>query len=178
MEVPIHTQPVLVPAVAVPLAPEPPQPALDAPVVTNAAVQLQASGTATIALPGPSGGGRGTGLGPGRGPGVGPGSDGGTGGGPRALGAGITPPVPIYQAKPSYTAAAMQAKIAGEVLLEIVVRADGTVGSARILRSLDRRYGLDEEAIRTAKLWRFSPATAGGKPIDVFVQLALEFRIY
>jgi protein TonB len=72
----------------------------------------------------------------------------------------------------------MQAKLTGEVWLEVVVLADGTVGSARVVRSLDRRYGLDQEALRTAKLWRFSPATLDGKPIDVIVTLVLEFRIY
>jgi protein TonB len=177
VEVPLHRPAEVVP-VAAPLVPEPPLPVLDAPVLTNSASLLQATGTTSFALPGPGGGGRGSGLGDGLGPGVGPGAQGGTGGGPRALGAGITPPVPVYQAKPRYTAAAMQAKLSGEVLLEIVVLGDGSVGAVRVLRSLDRRYGLDEEAIRTAKLWRFEPATAAGKPVDVIVQLALVFRLY
>jgi TonB family protein len=72
----------------------------------------------------------------------------------------------------------MQAKITGDVLLEVVVLANGTVGSARVLRSLDRRHGLDDEAVRTAKLWRFKPATVAGTPVDTIVQIVLEFRIY
>ena len=178
MEIPPHREAVILPVHAAPLEPEPPLPALDVPVLTNAAALLHATGTTMLTLPGPGGGGRGLGLGPGTGPGVGPGKDGGVGGGPRRLGSDVVPPVPTYQAKPRYTAAAMQAKLSGEVLLEIVVLADGTVGSARILRSLDRRYGLDDEALRTAKLWRFKPATVAGKAVDVIVQLALEFRIY
>jgi protein TonB len=180
MEIPTHRQAVIIPVNVPNLQPDPPPvPVLDAPVTTNAAAVLQATGTTIIGLPGPGGGGVGSGLGRGRGPGVGRGTDGGIGGGPRRLGdPGISPPVPIEKPRPRYTAGAMQAKLTGEVWLEVVVLADGTVGSARIVQSLDRRYGLDQEALRTAKLWRFSPATLDGKPIDVVVTLVLEFRIY
>ena len=178
LEIPAHRPPA--PVVVTALAPvdPPPVPVLDVAVMTNAAMVLQAAGTTVVALSGPGGGGRGTGLGSGKGPGVGPGDGGNTGGGPRQLGAGVDPPVPIHRAQPQYTAAAMQAKLSGEVMLEVVVLADGTVGDVRIIQSLDRRHGLDQEAIRAAKLWRFKPATVQGKPVDVFVRIGLLFRIY
>ena len=180
IEIPVHRRAVMIPANVPALQPEPPpMPVLDAPVVTTAATILSAAGTTILGLPGPAGGGRGTGLGEGDGPGLGPGEKGGAGGGPRRLGEpGITGPEPIHTPKPNYSAGAMQAKVAGDVWIEAVVRADGTVGSARIARSLDRRYGLDDEALRTAKLWRFTPAQFAGKPIDVIVTIVLEFRIY
>lgn len=54
-----------------------------------------------------------------------------------------------------YTVDAMHARIEGAVWIECVVMPDGSVGEARVMRSLDRRFGLDEEAIAAAKRWRF-----------------------
>ena len=41
----------------------------------------------------------------------------------------------------SYKPHALRAKVQGGVALEAVVRAVGTVGDVRVVRSLDRRYG-------------------------------------
>jgi hypothetical protein len=60
------------------------------------------------------------------------------------LGNGVSSPRLIYSRQPVYTAAAMQARISGRVLLECVVERDGRVGRVRILRSLDAVHGLDE----------------------------------
>ena len=62
--------------------------------------------------------------------------------------------------KPQYTADAMRAKVQGTVLLECVVMPDGSVGNVEIVRSLDSTFGLDQEAIKAAKQWRFRPEPA------------------
>ena len=62
--------------------------------------------------------------------------------------------------KPNYTASAMRAKIQGFVLLDCIVLPDGTVGEITIVKSLDKVFGLDEEAIKAAKQWRFVPGVA------------------
>jgi hypothetical protein len=36
-------------------------------------------------------------------------------------------------------------------LVEAVVQTDGTVGEVRVVRSLDKTHGMDEEAVRTVK---------------------------
>jgi protein TonB len=79
--------------------------------------------------------------------------------------------------KPNYTVEAMRAKIQGIVVLECVVLTDGTIGDARITKSLDKTFGLDEEAIRTAKQWRFKPGRRFGQPVPVFVTLELSFTL-
>jgi protein TonB len=173
LQIPEHRQPALaVEAVTVPVDPPP---VLDAPVRANSTI-LQGSGIAAFAPPGPGGGGPGTGVGPGTGPGVGPGDKGGAGDGQKGNGA-VTPPVPIRQAKAAYTPAALAAKVMGSVTLEVEVLANGTVGNVKVLRSLDRVYGLDQEAIRAARQWLFIPGTSGGKPVDVIVQLILDFNL-
>ncbi len=124
---------------------------------------------------GGAGSGTGTGLGAGDGSGVGPGSGGGTGGGPYRPGSGITPPRVLKEVTADYTEEARQRGITGEVVLEIVVRRDGTVGDARILRGL--AAGLNERAVEAVRQWRFAPAQRLGTPVDVIVEVAVEFRL-
>jgi TonB family protein len=90
---------------------------------------------------------------------------------------GVTLPRPIYEEKPQYTAAAMNAKIEGTVLLAVVVEADGTVGSVEITRSLDTVYGLDDAAVYAARQWRFEPGRVDGKPVPVEVTLEFTFTL-
>jgi TonB family protein len=126
--------------------------------------------------PGQGGGtgtGTGTGLGSGDGSGVGDGWGGGTGGGPYRPGAGIAPPRLLHEVKAEYTEEARRRGLRGHTLLEIVVRRDGTVGDIRILRALGA--GLDERAVAAVRQWRFAPATARGVPVDVIVEVTVEF---
>jgi protein TonB len=124
-----------------------------------------------------AGTGAGSGIGSGSGSGLGEGSGGGTGGGVYRLGSGISNPEAIYSPRPNYTADAMRAKVQGLVALEAVVRPDGSVGDVRITRSLDPHFGLDQEAIRTVKSWRFRPARRNGEPVPVWVDVELSFTL-
>jgi protein TonB len=71
----------------------------------------------------------------------------------------------------------MRAKIQGEVLLECVVGTDGNVGNIRVMRSLDSTFGLDQEAIKAARQWRFAPGTRFGEPVPVLVTIAIQFTL-
>jgi len=161
------------------VAPKPvevqPIPTLAAPIMTTAANLPQASGSSLKAPPGLGGGGRGTGAGPGQGAGVGPGTEKGFGGG-AYRGGGITA---LRQTQPTYTSEAMRAKIQGSVEIEAIVLPNGTVGEVRIAKSLDRVHGLDEQAIKAAKLWLFAPPKdAEGRSVTAVVTIILDFRLY
>ena len=121
----------------------------------------------------------GTSLGPGEaGQGASPGRDTpGFGEGAVVGGPGVTVPVPILRASPKYTIEAMHARIQGVAIVECVVLPDGTVGDARIVRSLDRRFGLDEEALAAARRWRFRPGRLNDKPVAVMVTIELMFTV-
>jgi TonB family protein len=121
--------------------------------------------------------GVGTGIGPGRGPGLGPGEGGGSGGGPYKIGNGVLPPRLIREVKPNYTGEAMRAKIQGIVTMQAVVNVDGSVGNVVITKSLDPTFGLDQEAIRTVKQWRFAPGTRFGQPVPVEVEIEMTFTL-
>jgi protein TonB len=161
-----------VPPVAAPVAPVPAETRDQAGVPEAPASTPPNQGSGSD---GGSGSGAGTGMGEGKGPGVGAGEGGGTGGGPFRPGSGIAPPGLLREVKPQYTEEARRAGVEGDVVLEIVVRADGTVGNVTILRSLGA--GLDRRAVDAVRQWRFSPARRFGTPVDVLVEVAVEFKL-
>jgi TonB family protein len=90
---------------------------------------------------------------------------------------GAKPPKAIYQPMPSYTDEARLKRIEGLILIQVLVRKDGTVGDAKVLKGLG--YGLDESAISTiTKVWRFEPGTVNGQPVDIQATVEVSFRLY
>jgi TonB family protein len=126
---------------------------------------------------GGAGTGTGTGTGAGTGSGLGQGSGGGTGGGVYRPGSGVTLPTKVREVKPAYTSDAMRAKVQGTVLLQCVVRPDGTVGDVEIVKSLDSVFGLDQEAVKAARQWLFRPGTRFGEPVPVLITIELTFTL-
>jgi TonB family protein len=124
---------------------------------------------------GGTGTGHGTGLGEGDGAGIGQGSGGGTGGGPYRPGSGITAPSILREVKPDYTEEGRRRNLEGDVVLEIVVKSDGSVGNVKLLQGLGS--GLDQRATEAVRQWRFSPARRYGTPVDVIVEVAMEFKL-
>ena len=124
---------------------------------------------------GGTGSGKGTGIGEGDGSGIGPGEGGGIGGGPYRPGSGVTPPQLLKEVRADYTDEARRANVEGEVVLEIIVRRDGSVGDVKVLRRLGS--GLEQRAIQAVRQWRFSPARMKGTPVDVVVEVSVEFRL-
>ena len=88
---------------------------------------------------GGTGTGRGTGDGEGVGAGIGPGSGGGTGGGPYRAGSGVEAPRLLREVKATYTDEARRRGTTGNVILEIVITRDGTVGDVSVRRGLGGR---------------------------------------
>jgi len=139
------------------------------------------SGPPTASLGSGSGSGAGTGsgsgIGSGSGSGLGAGTGGGTGGGIYQPGNGVTTPRLLREVKPAYTSDAMRAKVQGTVLLQCVVRPDGSITDVQILRSLDSVFGLDQEAIKAARQWRFAPGTRMGQAVPVQIVIELTFTL-
>ena len=164
----------------------PPTQQLNIPAQTMASAEISLPGAIEGGPPseslgrgtgGGAGTGSGTGIGSGRGSGLGEGWGGGTGGGAFQPGNGVETPKLLHEVKPQYTAQAMRAKIQGTVLLECVVRPDGSVGDIRVKRSLDSSFGLDQEAIKAARQWQFAPGTRFGQPVPVLVTIEIAFTL-
>jgi hypothetical protein len=117
---------------------------------------------------------------------------------------GVAAPVVLTSGEPRYTAAGMALKLQGTVELEAVVKADGTVADARVLRGLDARLrdllaelegfsdahanwvrqivgngpiGLDANALECVRTWTFKPGTILGKPVSVIQRVFVPFRL-
>jgi bla regulator protein BlaR1 len=89
--------------------------------------------------------------------------------------AGVVLPKLIRETKPQYTPRAMQEKVQGEVLMECVVKRDGTVGEVKVLKSL--HPDLDQAALDAAAKWVFEPGTRNGKPVNVAVTVTMAFTL-
>lgn len=160
---------------------------LDVPIRAFAAADFIAAGVIEAAPDGPSQGpgdrggagtGPGGGIGPDDGTGLGQGRDRGTSGNGYRVGSGVTAPIALHSEKPQYTLQAMRAQIQGAVLIECVVQTTGFCSDLRVVRSLDSTFGLDQQALRAAALWRFLPGTRMGKPVPVVVTIQLGFSIH
>jgi len=101
---------------------------------------------------------------------------GGFGAGAYYPGNGLTNPTLVKQVQPVYPAAAKAAGVEGDVELEAIVKADGTVGDIRVVKSLDAVMGCDDAAIAAAKQWMFTPGKLNDQPVPVLVTLILTFR--
>ena len=162
---------------------------IDVPVVATTAGLQELPGVITAIAPtsttpsdGPGAGagpgsGRGPGNGPGDGAGLGPGHYAGLGDGYEPGRNGVTAPRLIREVKPGYTSDAMRARIQGTVRLQAIVSPDGSVGAARVIRSLDATFGLDQEALNTIKQWRFLPGTLAGRAVPVLIEVELTFTL-
>ena len=92
-------------------------------------------------------------------------------------GDGVTAPRLIKSARPDYPGEAMRAKVQGLVKLQAIVQPDGTVGEVRVTRSLDRKYGLDDSAVKALKEMRFSPGTKDGVAVPVLLDFEISFTV-
>ena len=87
-------------------------------------------------------------------------------------------PFAIKRAPLEYPVFAKNAGIEGDVILQVEVFIDGSVGAIDVLKSLmDGPGGLDEAAKKSVKQWEFSPAKSGGKPIACWVTFPVSFSL-
>ena len=90
---------------------------------------------------------------------------------------GVTVPRAVRQLAPVYPIEAMRAGVHGVVRLEAIVGADGSVQDVRVVQSLDRVHGLDAEAVRAAKAWRFEAGLKDGSPVPVALTIEMTFAV-
>jgi TonB family protein len=127
-------------------------------------------------------GGNGDGRSSGRGSGVatgGFGSEQVVHGGPKIVQTDSGPPTTsveiTFKPQPVYTDEARSLKLEGEVLLEVLFSANGTLHVNRVVRGLG--HGLDEAAIAAANKMRFKPALRNGQPVDSTAIVHVTFQI-
>lgn len=92
-------------------------------------------------------------------------------------GDGVTMPRVLHQVEPTYTTDAIRMKVEGTVVLQAVVRTHGVAADISVVRSLDQRFGLDQQAIAAVRQWRFAPGERNGRPVPVLVRIEITFSL-
>lgn len=82
----------------------------------------------------------------------------------------------LNNAAPAYPPQSRRLREQGTVLLEVLVKADGSLGDLR-LKTSSGYTRLDDAAMRAVKNWHFLPAKRGGTPIDFWYELPIEFSL-
>jgi TonB family protein len=88
---------------------------------------------------------------------------------------GMIAPSIIYREEPQYTPEARQARAQGTVNMEAIVHKDGSVEVVRVVRGVG--MGLDESAQNALRQWKFKPATLNGQPVDVVLNIEVNFNL-
>jgi len=88
------------------------------------------------------------------------------------VGGDIRPPTKIRDVRPAYPDVALQAHVAGVVVLEVRIEPDGSVSEARVLRSIPL---LDQAAIDAVRQWRFTPPIVNGKAAPIVMTVPVNF---
>jgi TonB family protein len=93
-----------------------------------------------------------------------------------AAGGPADTPVDILdKPRPEYTAEGRNLKIEGDVRLDVIFLANGTIQINRVVSGLG--HGLDEAAVRAAQQIKFKPAKREGQPVDFPAVVRIEFRL-
>lgn len=86
-----------------------------------------------------------------------------------------TPVNILDKPRPEYTAEGRSLRIEGDVVLDMVFLANGTVHINRVISGLG--HGLDESAVRAAQQIKFKPAKREGESVDFPARVRIEFRL-
>jgi TonB family protein len=84
-------------------------------------------------------------------------------------------PVPVRKVDPKYPPDLIEQNVQGEVVLYGIIRADGSVDSIQVARTLDPQ--LDANAKSAFAQWKFQPGSKSGTPVDLEVIAHIPFKI-
>jgi protein TonB len=92
----------------------------------------------------------------------------------------VTNPVRIESSyvEPEYPELARVARVDGQVILQAIVRKDGSVGDASVIRVNRPNLGFEESAILAVQQWRYQAALQNGKPVEVYFTIVVDFSLH
>ena len=95
--------------------------------------------------------------------------------GPVQVGGDVKPPEKIFAPQPVYTELARKGRVQGVVIVQAIIDRQGNVTNIKVLRGLP--MGLEEAAIQAIRRWKFKPATLNGRPVTVYYNLTVNFKL-
>jgi len=93
----------------------------------------------------------------------------------RKVGGDVKEPVVVTRVPPVYPEEARKDRIQGKVVLEVVIDTKGNVTKAEAVESPDPL--LSEAALAAVRQWTYAPATLEGKPVKVYLQVTVNFKL-
>ena len=95
------------------------------------------------------------------------------GGAKAKAGGQVKPPKVVQKVDPEYTAEAKEARVEGQVVLDLTVGATGNVEDVKVVERLS--HGLTESAVAAVRQWKFEPPKVeGGKSV---VRITIRFAL-
>lgn len=86
----------------------------------------------------------------------------------------VHPPVKVHHVAPIYPPLAISAQVQGDVFLDCVIDASGTITSVNVLRANPL---LAQAAVEAVQQWRYRPTLLNGSPVSVLLAVTVEFRL-
>jgi TonB family protein len=93
----------------------------------------------------------------------------------KAADSGTTQVELLEKPRPVYTEEGRSLKLEGDVAIDVVFMANGTVQITKVVSGLG--HGLDEAAIRAAQQIKFKPAKRDGEAVDFPARIRIQFRM-
>ncbi len=87
----------------------------------------------------------------------------------------VQKPIKISDVQPQYTEIARKARIQGVVILQTIIDKNGDITDVKVLKNLP--MGLGDAAVTAVRQWKYEPATLNGKPVAVYFNLTVNFKL-
>lgn len=86
------------------------------------------------------------------------------------------PPKVLTRVDPNFSEEARKKKISGNVMVSLIVDEQGLPTDVTVVRGVG--HGLDEQAIKAVRQYRFRPAMKDGKPVAQHIDIDVNFQIF
>jgi TonB family protein len=90
------------------------------------------------------------------------------------VGGAIKPPKKLVNVAPEYPAAALEAKVQGVVVVDVILDAAGVPADVQVLKGVPE---LDAAAVEAVRQWRFEPTLMNGVPVPVQITVTVNFSL-
>ena len=89
----------------------------------------------------------------------------------------VTLPELLTKIDPGYPSDARDARVDGKVVLQAVLRENGTVGEVQVLTAIPGWPSLDRNAVEALRERKYRPAMKDGHPVSVYFTVMIQFRL-
>ena len=89
----------------------------------------------------------------------------------------ISNPKLTHRTYPEFPKKARIDRVHGKVVVEAVVKKDGTTSNIRVLQATPEGYGFEQSAIEAIEDWKYRPGTINGEVVDVYFTIIVTFEL-